>query len=100
MKKADLAAENATLRQKLVAMEAQLDCAYVPAYTALGRAGQDRFMASGLILTLTTLGGKQLVEPVVIKDGLSEASIAALQEDLRQSQIKSRIMTIGGGDDG
>jgi len=42
-------------------------------------------MASGVVLQLTALGGRELIPPVVIRDGLWPETIAALQEDLRRS---------------
>jgi hypothetical protein len=41
--------------------------------------------AGGVMVTLTALGGRQIVEPVCIKYGLSAATIAALKADIRRS---------------
>ena len=42
-------------------------------------------MASGVILELTALGGKEIIPPVMIRDGLSQATIKAIQNDLCRS---------------
>ena len=44
-------------------------------------------MASGVVLTLTVLGGRKLFEPVLIRDGLSEALITTLRADLARSYL-------------
>ena len=42
-------------------------------------------MGSAVIATFTVLGGRTTIAPVAIRDGLSEATIKALQEDMRRS---------------
>ena len=66
-------------------LEAQDVLTYRMAYEQIAKANQTRFMASGVILSLTALGNKELVEPVMIADGLSAATIAAIQDDIRRS---------------
>ena len=51
----------------------------------LHKASTDHLMASGVILTLTVLGGREICEPVMIRDGLSKETIEALRGDLRRS---------------
>ena len=42
-------------------------------------------MSSGVLLQFTGVGGKELVNPVMIRDGLSDATIAAIKADLQRS---------------
>ncbi len=42
-------------------------------------------MGSGVVLSLTLVGGKELFEPVMICNGLSKETIAALKADLVRS---------------
>lgn len=53
----------------------------------LGSASIDKMMASGVILQLTALGGREIVQPVLIRDGLSNETIEAIRNDLRRSYL-------------
>lgn len=75
--RADLQRENMELR-------AQLAHVYHFAGTEIHKAG-DRLMGSGVLLQLHALGGRELINPVVIRDGLSTDTIAALQRDFARS---------------
>ena len=52
---------------------------------ALARTSEDVMKCSGVIITITALGGKTLIEPVLIRDGLSKDTIEALRAELRKS---------------
>lgn len=52
---------------------------------ALDKVSTDRMGGSGVIISITSLGGKPIVDPTVISDGLSPETIAALQADMRRS---------------
>lgn len=73
------------LRLRLKHMEAQLAHAYHFADAYLKKAGTDRMMASGVVLELTANNGEAIIPPVMIKNGLSEATIAAIRADLARS---------------
>ncbi len=51
----------------------------------LDRLSTDRLMGSGVILSLTKAGGEEALEPVMISNGLSKETIAALKADLVRS---------------
>ena len=55
------------------------------ASTTLDKFSTDKFMGSGVVLSLTLIGGKELFEPVMICNGLSKETIAALKADLVRS---------------
>lgn len=75
----------AQLRLRLKHMEAQLAHAYHFADAYLKKTGTDRMMASGVVLELTANNGEALIPPVMIKDGLSNETIAAIRADLARS---------------
>ena len=52
---------------------------------ALDKVSTDRMGGSGVIISITSLNGKPIVDPTVISDGLSPETIAALQADMRRS---------------
>lgn len=74
-----------TLNRKVRELESQLVHRYHFADIGIQKAVTNRMMGSGVILSLTTLGGTELIEPVCIKDGLSQATIDAIRADLRRS---------------
>ncbi len=49
------------------------------------KADKKRLTGSGVILTLTVLGGRKICDPVLIRDGLSEETIQALIADMVRS---------------
>lgn len=52
---------------------------------ALDKLSTDHLAASGVILSITVPGGKEPFDPVLIRDGLSKETIAALKADLVRS---------------
>jgi len=82
-KSAKLAAELATAQRRVMELQAQLASAAGAAFDDMPKAAD--LKGSGVILTLVALGGLELVRPVCIRDGLSPASVSALQADLCRS---------------
>ncbi|UTC29802.1 hypothetical protein BAJUN_01720 [Bajunvirus bajun] len=74
----------AELARKVLELEGQLASSYHFATLELHKAG-DNLMASGVLISLTALGGREIIKPVVIRDGLSAATIAALRADMVRS---------------
>lgn len=74
----------ADLRRKVAELESQLAHVYHFADAQIDKAGAP-LMASGVVMTLTAIGGREIIPPVCIKDGLSPATIAAIRADLRRS---------------
>lgn len=52
---------------------------------SIDKASVDHLAGSGVIITLTALGGREICSPVLMRDGLSKETIEALREDLRRS---------------
>lgn len=55
------------------------------ASASIDKASTDHLLASGVIITLTVLGGREIFNPVLIRDGLSRETIAALKADFARS---------------
>ena len=51
----------------------------------LHKASQKVLMGSAVILTLETLGGRTIIGPVMIRDGLNEETIVSLRNDIHRS---------------
>ena len=72
------------LQRKVMELTGQLASTYHFADATLDEAGPD-LLGSGVLLQLHALGGTKLIEPVVIRDGLSPETIAALRKDIERS---------------
>lgn len=75
----------ADLQREVMELTAQLSSACHFASVELSKAGTDRLMGSGVLLQMHALGGRRVICPVVIRDGLSADTIAALQRDIARS---------------
>ena len=71
-------------RERDEALAGQVHTYHFASY-ALNKLSTNHLAASGLILSITVLGGKEAFDPVMIRDGLSEETIAALKADLVRS---------------
>lgn len=75
----------AQLLSKITELEAQLAHAYFFAEIEIKKLSTDKLLGSGVVLRAHFIGGAEAVRPVMIKDGLSDDTIKALQKDLRRS---------------
>lgn len=73
------------LERKVRELEAQLAHQYHFASRTIDKAGIKSLTGSGVIISLVTLGGREIIEPVCIRDGLSPETIAALKADFARS---------------
>lgn len=71
-------------RERDEALAGQVHTYHYASY-ALNKLSTDHLAASGLILSITVLGGREPFDPVMIRDGLSKETIAALKADLVRS---------------
>ena len=87
----------AELRQRISDLEAQIAsrCGY--AADEIDGAG-DKLMSSSVILEIRALGGRKIVKPVAIRDGLSRETIEAIKTDLRRSFALATIKQPKGTD--
>ena len=75
----------AELERKLKEALAGQAHVYHFASSALDKASTDHLAASGVIITLTVLGGREIFAPVMIRGGLSKETIEALKADFVRS---------------
>lgn len=75
----------AELQRKLVETEAQLTFKLGVADVALEEARTEHLKGSGVVLSLAVLGGRELIRPTLIRNGLSDDTVAALRRDLLRS---------------
>jgi hypothetical protein len=73
------------LERQILELESQLAHRYRFAELEIDKASTAKMMASGVLLQLTALGGREIINPVVIRDGLSPETIAAIKADLHRS---------------
>lgn len=73
----------ADLHRQVLELTAQLAGMYHFADATLHKA--EHFKGSGVLLQLTALGGSEIIVPIVIRDGLSPETIAALRADILRS---------------
>ena len=73
------------LERKLIESNAAQAHVYHFASSYLKKASTECLTGSGVILTLTALGGRVICEPVLIRNGLSLETVAALKADMVRS---------------
>lgn len=86
----------ADLQRRLGEAYAASPSTYSTASRDLSKASTDHLMASGVVVTITALGGRVITPPVLIRDGLSHDTIAALQADIARSFKLSVSHTVVG----
>lgn len=89
-----LAAELAAAERRVFELRAQLARRLGAAFDALPAAATG-FHGSAIILRIDALGGREVVPPVAISDGLSSASVAALQSDVARSFETATLVNPG-----
>ena len=87
----------ARLQQEIKELEAQLIYRCSSAHEDLQKASTERLTGSGVMLELTFLGGKAVINPVVIRDGLGDDTIEALRRDLCRSYELATMFKPGPG---
>jgi len=87
MKKDKMTAELIKLQNELRVLKASAQYARAEAYRNIDKAGQDRYMASAVTITIKNINSDKniIVEEVAISDGLSPATIAAIKADIKRS---------------
>jgi hypothetical protein len=73
------------LERKLREAEAGQAHVYHFASQTIDKASTNSLMGSGVIITLTVLGGREIFDPVMIRNGLSKETIEALKADFVRS---------------
>lgn len=84
----------ADLLRKTQELTAQLPCMHGSAYADIKKAGKAHLMSSGVIVRLHALGGREIVPAFLISDGLSDATIGALKQDIKESFNRSNELAL------
>ena len=71
--------------REVLELKAQLASTYHFADASLDKASEDRMLGSGVLLQLTGIGGKELILPTMIRDGLSKETIECIRKDIARS---------------
>lgn len=79
------AARIAELERKLKEALAGQAHVYQFAEQGLAKASTQHLVGSGIVITATVLGGRELFAPVLIRDGFSPELITALKADFKRS---------------
>jgi hypothetical protein len=79
------AARIAELERKLVESQSGQPIRLHLAYRGIEAGGENDLMGSGVVISMTVIGGRQLCEPFLVRDGLSAETIAAIKTDIQRS---------------
>lgn len=79
----------AVLEARVADLEAQLSSTYHFADAYLKNVTHPKLLASGVLVRMTYLGGKEAVTPFVVRGGLSEETVSALRRDIARSYAES-----------
>ena len=83
------------IQRQLLESEANQPYTLRRAHESVDKTSIDRLTGSGIVLHITGLGGADIVEPVMIGDGLSNETIAAIKADLKRcSDLKTSLFAI------
>lgn len=80
------------LEAEIKMLRASLRCNLAVASKQLGDVTNKRFMASGVIVSITSLNGSPLVEPFVCSDGLTQETVSALRKQIQITKNISEII--------
>ena len=75
----------AQLKRELVEALAGQAFNYPSAHRDIDKASTQHMINSGVIMTLTACGGREIISPVLLHDGLSDETIAAIKAELKRS---------------
>lgn len=71
--------------REILELKAQLAHVYHFAKATIDKAGEKYMMGSGVLVQITALGGREIVLPFMVKDGLSQDTIEAIKADIIRS---------------
>jgi hypothetical protein len=73
------------LEREIVELKAMQPYSYAFATKEIDKAGTAHQTASAVVITLTGIGGADIINPVAIRDGLSKETIEAIKRDIARS---------------
>lgn len=74
-----------TLKRKLLEAESSTILSHKFAHTDINKCSIPKCTGSGVLIQISAIGGKQLINPILIKDGLSEETINSIKKDIKRS---------------
>jgi hypothetical protein len=87
----------AQLQRKIAELEAQMAFTYPIASSDIRTCHTQRFMGGGILVHISALGSANpIVQPFVVRDGFSEDTIKALQDDINRSYNLAITIEPGG----
>ena len=75
----------AQLQRQIDELTAMLAVVHKSALLGIKKATTDTRMGSGVMVQLTAVGGAEIISPVMVRDGLSPETVAALAADIKRS---------------
>ena len=78
----------ASLKDRIMMLEAQQVSRLHTSYMEVQKLSMNNYKGSGLIIQITNLSGKVVLQPTMIADGLSNDLIAALKDNFSASQAQ------------
>jgi len=72
-------------KRKLLEAQASTVLSHVFATTDIEKCSEEKLTGSGVVLQLSGIGGKDIINPILIRDGLSNETIEAIKKDLKRS---------------
>lgn len=75
----------AQLQRQIDELTAGLNAVHQSALMGIKKAVTDCRMGSGVLVQLTAVGGGEIIPAVMVRDGLSAETIAALSADIKRS---------------
>ena len=79
------AAEIKKLKRENLELQAGMAFSYHTADMEIHKTNTKTRMGSGVLLQLSAIGGKDIINPVMIRDGLSDETIECLKKDIARS---------------
>lgn len=73
------------LLREIKELRAQMAFSYHFASMEVKKSSGNHLLGSAVIIEITGLGGKQILQPIAINDGLSPETVAALHADILRS---------------
>ncbi len=86
----------AELERKLLEAHASSASSHAYACLKIPLAHTDQLTGSGVVLQVTYLGGKPLIDPILIRDGLDQELIEAIQANVRRSHDLALSLPVEG----
>lgn len=82
------------LERQIIELKGQLCSSYVFADKEITRASTKYLQGSACMVSIYALGGKEIMAPVAIRDGLSKETVDAIKRDLKRSYDEATLFKL------